>query len=170
MDHGTLETLFVHTPMILAQEGPVVDGVFLIKLISRILHILSAIILVGGLFYLKTILAPGGTGDYFAGRRQVWARWVGMTSLFLVVTGLYNFIVLNRAAREIGEALPPTYHAMFGIKFLLGLGVMFLAAILAGKTGLAEKFRKDMHRWLNVAWFASLAVIVLAAIMRSYHY
>jgi type II secretory pathway component PulL len=58
---------------------------------------------------------------------------------------------------------------LFGIKFLLGLLVMFLAALLAGKTSVAEKFRTNMGRWLNVAWFAALAIVVIAALLRTFH-
>jgi hypothetical protein len=58
---------------------------------------------------------------------------------------------------------------LFGIKFLLGLLVMFIAAILSGKTALAEKFRANMGLWLNLAWFAVVAIVVLAAMLRTLH-
>ncbi len=148
---------------------PTLDGSQLVQLASRVLHILGAIVLVGGLFYIRTVLAPTGVEACFAGRRAVWARWVGVATILLLVTGIYNFLVINNQVKADGEQLEPTYHMLFGIKFLLGLLVMFLAAMLAGKTAVAEKFRTNMGRWLNIAWFAALTIVVIAALLRSFH-
>lgn len=145
------------------------DATALFGIVSRILHILSAIILVGGLFYIRTILSPAGVDACFAGRRQVWAKWVGMATLFLLVSGLYNFVLIKNAAEVDGGELPSTYHMLFGIKFLLGLLVMFVSAVLAGKTEMAERFRGNMRKWLNIAWMAAMAIIVIAAFMRTMH-
>lgn len=159
----------MNVELLLAQAaGPTIDGTYVLYVVLRILHILSAIIIVGGLFYAKIILVPAGA-DPYAGNRQVWARWVGMASLFLLVSGLINFMNLVGLAKEQGTPLPPTYHMLFGIKFLLGLFVMFLAAILAGKTALADKFRQNMGRWLNIAWTASLAIVIIGALLRTFH-
>ncbi len=147
-----------------------------IQLVSRVLHILSAIILVGGLFYIRTILSPSATsaekitGTCFADRRAVWAKWVGITTAFLLLTGIYNLMVLiGQSKVEGGVKLPPTYHILFGAKFLLGLLVMFIAAILAGKTEAADRFRSQMKKWLNIGWLAAMAIIVIAAILRTLH-
>ncbi|MGI9430532.1 MAG: hypothetical protein ACR2NM_17865 [Bythopirellula sp.] len=153
-----------------------ITGPYVIQLVSRVLHILSAIILVGGLFYLRTVLAPAG--DFspeqrnqacFADRRAVWAKWVGLASAFLIVSGLYNLMQILGQAKADGVELPPTYHMLFGIKFLLALLVMFIASILAGKTPLADRFRGQMRKWLNIGWLAAIATIVLAAILRTLH-
>jgi uncharacterized membrane protein len=148
---------------------PTLDGSQLVQLASRVLHILGAIVLVGGLFYIRTVLSPAGVEACFAGRRAVWARWVGVATVLLLVTGIYNFLVINNQVKAAGEQLEPTYHMLLGIKFLLGLLVMFLAALLAGKTSVADKFRTNMGRWLNVAWFAALAIVVIAALLRTFH-
>lgn len=163
-----VDTLFVGSA-ILGQAQPVLDGAFAIQVLLRVLHILGAVVLVGGLFYQRSILSPVGVDACFAGRRQVWAKWVGIATLLLLVSGLYNFITILRTAKATGVPLPPTYHALFGVKFLLALLVMFLAAILAGKTAAAERFRQKMGTWLNVAWTASLTILVIAAILRNYH-
>lgn len=154
---------------VLAQAGPPHDAAFVVQVVLRVLHILPAIILVGGLFYQRTILAPSGTNACFAERRQLWARWVGIATFLLLATGLYNFMTIVNAAKAAGNPLPPTYHALFGIKFLLGLFVMFVAAILAGKTEAAERFRRNLPKWLNAAWLAALAIVVIAAVLRTYH-
>ena len=154
-----------HLPLAIEITGP-----YVIQLISRVLHILSAVILVGGLFYIRTILSPAGADACFADRRSVWAKWVGIATLFLLVTGFYNFfIIIGQSKAEGGVKLPPTYHMLFGVKFLLAMMVMFIAAILAGKTEAADRFRGQMGKWLNIAWLAAVAIIVLAAILRTLH-
>lgn len=148
---------------------PQVDATQVIRILSRVFHIMFAIIIGGGLFYLRAVLAPAGADACFAGRRAVWARWVGAATAFLIATGLYNYITYIRDAKATGAPLPQTYHMLFGAKFLLALFVFFVAAILAGRTAAAEKFRGNMAMWLNLAWTAVMAIIVIGALMRTYH-
>jgi uncharacterized membrane protein len=152
---------------LLAQVGPTIDGKYILYVVLRILHMISAMILVGGLFYTKVVLVPAGV-DPYAGNRQVWAKWVGIATLFLLVSGLMNFMNIIGLAKANGTPLPSAYHMLFGIKFLLGLFLMFLAAILSGKTALAEKFRQKMGRWLGIAWTVSLAIVIIGALLRTF--
>lgn len=152
-----------------------ITGPYVIQLLARILHLLAAIILVGGLFYIRTILSPAATsadqiGDTcYADRRAVWAKWVGISTAFLLASGIYNLIVIIGQSKAAGVKLPPTYHMLLGIKFLLALVVMFVAAILAGKTEAADRFRGNMRKWLNIGWLAAMGIIVVAAILRTLH-
>ena len=155
---------------LLAQAAePVVDSSLAIRTLSRVLHIMFAVILGGGLFYLRAVLAPAGVDACYAGRRAVWARWVGVATLFLIGSGLFNYITFVREAKALGDPLPSAYHMLFGIKFLLALFVFFMAAILAGKTSLADKLRANMVMWLNLTWTAVMAIIIIGALMRTYH-
>lgn len=154
---------------LLAAGLPTLDGPQIMQLVSRVLHILGAIILAGGLFYIRSVLSPAGVDACFADRRAAWAKWVGIATFMLLGSGIYNFLVVNNQVKAAGGQLEPTYHMLFGIKFLLALLVMFLAAILAGRTAAADKFRANMGRWLNVAWFAIMAIVVLAALLRILH-
>ena len=141
----------------------------IINIVSRALHILGAIMLGGGLFYMKAVLAPKGADACFAGRREIWAKWVGVATFLLLATGVYNFLVINNGVKADGGKLPSTYHALFGVKVLVGLGVMFLGAVLAGKTAAAEKFPANLGRWLNLAWAGVVAIVVIAAVLRTLH-
>ena len=152
----------------LLAQTPAVDGIYILYIALRVLHVLSAIVLAGGLFYSRIVLVPAGI-DLFAGKRQVWARWVGAATLFLLVSGLMNFMNIMGLAKEQGTPLLSSYHMLFGIKFLLGLFVMFVAAVLAGRTALAEKFRQSASHWLSFALVATVAIVVIGAILRTYH-
>jgi hypothetical protein len=149
--------------------GPEIDGPFMVRVVSRMIHILCAIIIGGGLFYMRSVLSPAGADACFANRRNAWARWVAAASLLLIASGLYNFWVILQDYKEAGDKLPPSYHALFGIKVLLALLVMFLASILAGKTAAADRFRANMGRWLNVAWTSVIAIVVIGALLRAHH-
>src|SRR3954469_25940000 len=88
------------------------DSMYWIMLLSRILHMIGAIILVGGLFYLRAVIAPAiplprreGQGEgsaplpvdqYLAGRRGNWMKWARMAVTFLLVTGIWNYIQMQR--------------------------------------------------------------------------
>ncbi len=154
----------------LAAGEPLMDGAMLLRIASRALHVLCAIILGGGLFYMRSVLAASGPDACFADRRQTWSRWVAAASTILLATGLLNYISYIKAAKLPGATpLPSTYHMLFGIKFLLGLAVMFIAAVVAGRSSLAERARGNILRWLRVAWTAVMAIVVIGATMRMLH-
>ena len=166
-----LETPALDGVMILAQAamGPEIDGAFIARVVSRMIHILCAIILGGGLFYLRSVLAPAGVDACYADRRSVWARWVAAASFLLIVSGLFNYMTIIQDYKATGDKLDKSYHMLLGLKMLLGLLVMFIAAILAGKTAAAERFRANMGRWLNIAWTSVIAIVVIGALLRAHH-
>ena len=63
--------------------------------------------------------------------------------------------------------MPPVYHMVFGIKFLLAFVLMFTSALLAGKTAAAEKLRGKMTFWLNVNVAIAVVVVSLAGVLRA---
>ncbi len=155
---------------LLADATPPVDVASAMRVFSRALHIMGAIILGGGMFYIRSILSYSGPEACFAGRRVVWARWVAFATFLLLFSGVFNFMVIyNQSKAPGGTPLPPTYHMLFGIKTLLGLVVMFVAALLAGRTAAAERARLNMRLWLNVGWSAVMAIVVLGAMLRMLH-
>lgn len=164
-----LDELPAQVGLLLAVGVPTIDAGYVLQIASRVLHIVSAMILVGGIFYLRTVLAPAGAEACFAGRRAVWAKWAGIATGMLLATGIYNLMHIIVQTKAAGEKLPAAYHLLFAGKFLLALLVMFLVAILAGKTPAAERFRGQMQRWLNVAWLAAILIVVIAAVLRTFH-
>jgi hypothetical protein len=155
---------------LLAQNTmPTFDGWYFVLLASRVLHVASSIILLGGIFYLLAVVAPraianGGNADaWFNGNRAAWAKWVGITTTLLLVTGLFNFVTIIQA-NEIAKS----YHMLGTMKILVALVIFFFAAILAGKTALAESFRERMKYWLTVTMLVGLLIVVIGSVMRSY--
>src|SRR3954465_4444699 len=92
-------------------QMPAVDSMYWIMLVSRILHILGAIILAGGLFYIRYVVppisAPGRrpAHQFLGGRRAAWAKWVGIATALLLFTGFWNYIQFSKTYE-----LPKFYH------------------------------------------------------------
>jgi uncharacterized membrane protein len=165
-------SLDVSSASILLADGsmPHFDRMYWLLLASRVLHILGAIVLVGGLFYLRMVVAPslpaGGAASadgWFGGRRGAWAKWVGISTLLLLVTGFFNYFEIIKI-----YDLSSSYHMILGIKILIALVVIFLASLLAGKTAAAEQLRGKMMFWLGVCLLTGILVVVLGSVLRSY--
>jgi uncharacterized membrane protein len=161
----------IRTVSILAQGTmPKFDGLYWLLLLSRVLHMLGAIVLVGGLFYLRMVVAPSAARAtnpspdvWFAGQRAAWAKWVGVAAAVLIVTGLFNYYEIY-----VGYDLAQSYHMIAGIKVLVALVFIFLVSLLAGRTAAAEQLRKRMMFWLSVSLLIGIFAVVLGSFLRSY--
>ena len=139
-------------------------------LVLRLSHFIAGFTLVGGAMYLRWVLVPaaerhgasGQLAELMAHGRKRWAMIVGISALFLIGSGLFSFV----RTIQLFELSRPWYHMIFGIKFLLSLVVFFLASVLAGRTQLAEKFRAKLSFWLSAIVWLSLAILLLATLLR----
>ncbi len=153
------------------QQMPHLDSMYWIMLLSRVLHILGAIVLVGGLFYVRMIISPvdvppgaSSVDRLFGGRRAAWAKWVGIATALLLITGIWNYLqIINQH-----ERMPPGYHAVAGIKILAAFALFLLAALLAGRTPAAEAIRQNWRRWLSVCLLLGITAVVLGSVLRSF--
>lgn len=164
MDFSSLTDL-----ALIAKAQVTFDGAYAAALLSRVVHTTCAATLFGGLIYLRFVLAPAAAeGDaesaLFAGRRKAWALCVATCTGLLLLSGIYNLVVIMVTYKN----LPALYHPLFGVKFLLAIGVMAIMAFIAGKTSLAEKLRGSLKFWLNVALVLAVSVYLLGAMLRSF--
>jgi hypothetical protein len=153
-------------PLLLAN-----GGFDLVAFVLRLLHLLSAVTLGGGILFLVLVLMPAlskldaAVADQIrAAARSRWAALIGVCTLLLLATGMYNYIVTVKTWE-----MPKVYHMLFGIKFVLALVVMFLASLLAGKTALAQKLQAKASTWGNVLVLLIVLIIGLAVAMRLSH-
>lgn len=149
---------------------PRLDGMYWIMLATRFLHLLGAIVLVGGVFYLRCVVSPSSAAtaeaadQQFGGRRAAWAKWVGIATLLLLATGLWNYMQIIKTH----ERMASSYHMVAGIKMLAGLALFALAAILAGRSPAADALRQRMRFWLNVCLLLGLVTVLLGSVLRTY--
>lgn len=156
----------------LAQQQTLhLDSMYWIMLLSRVLHLIGAIILVGGLFYVRMVVSPSDVpsaatpaDQLLGGRRATWAKWVGIATALLLITGIWNYLqVINQH-----ERLLPGYHAVAGIKILAAFVLFLLAALLAGRTPAADAIRQNWRRWLNVCLLLGMTAVILGSALRSF--
>lgn len=158
-------------PLMAVSPTPVVDGVYLVNLLSRLAHTTCAGVLLGGLVYAWCVLAPAAASAddpaeaLYRGRRGAWAACVAVASALLLVSGFYNYLVVYTFPNE---KLPSTYHMLAGMKMLLGIAVMGLAAVLSGKTGAARALQRRAGRWLTVALTLTVLTYGLGAVLRTF--
>jgi putative copper export protein len=145
-----------------------------------VLHILAAMTAVGGLIFLRVAALPAlETLD--AERRRTlhealrarWAMWIHASVLFLLATGLANFILFLEAAKnwstEWRETYYTAYQMLFGIKFLLALAIFALAEILVGRSAGTQKIRDNARVWVNLNLALAVAVVIISGTLRLTH-
>ena len=135
-------------------------------LLFRWLHIIPMAVLVGGTIFMRLALVPASNenpevAEFREAVRRRWAKWVGISVLFLLVSGLYNAVTKIMAFE-----LPPTYHMLVMVKLVLGFVVFFIAARLSGRSEKAQKFREQEMKWLNILCAIMLVLILVAGYMK----
>ncbi len=129
---------------------------------SRWFHIWFAALLLGGTVFQWFALSPA-IRDLTDQQKPLFREWINArwriavmaSSLILLVTGLYNYIVVLLPQHK-GDG---PYHMLMGVKMLLALAVFFFAAVLAGRSPKFEKMRRHSAVW-NLVLIGLLTVIV----------
>ena len=140
-----------------------------LDILSRWVHIGTAIVVLGGSVFMRFILMPAAAelpdAEHEALRERVMARWkrfvmIGI-GLFLV-SGFYNYLVVALPNHK-GDKL---YHPLIGTKILLALGVFFLASALTGRAAAFEGIRKNSKKWLLVMIALAAAVVAISGVLK----
>lgn len=139
----------------------------ILGLVSRWLHVIPVIILVGGTIFMRLSLVPaasetGASAELRESIRKRWAKIVGPCILFLLVTGLYNAVT-----KIMAYELSPVYHSLVVVKLVVGMVIFFLVSLLSGRSEKAQKFRESEMKWLNIICALMLVLVLLAGYMKS---
>ena len=138
-----------------------------VNLVSRWLHVTSAVVLLGGFFFFLLAVEPAlrgkPEGDSLAGDIRHRFKRVAHTAIgLLLTTGFYNYLgVAASKARTAGIAAE--YHGVMGMKILLGLAVIGISILLLSPVRLSTVSRS---RWLLANVAAGLAVLAAGAFLR----
>ena len=150
-------------------------------LLLRWMHIFGVVLLVGGLCFTRFALLPALADTEEDSReklqeriRRKWLPWVIIGITLLLVSGLANFLLFNSTVKSQGwgdgEWMKQTsYHAIFGVKFLLALVVFYFASGLVGRGSGTAWIRSDRARWLGVTLGLAVAIIILSGWLRNLH-
>ncbi|QEG00124.1 hypothetical protein Mal15_41930 [Stieleria maiorica] len=134
----------------------------ILDIVSRIVHVGTAITLVGGSVFTAFVLMPSAKELSDDAHAQLagsvtsrWKRFVHLGVLLFLVSGFYNYFRAMPAHQ--GDSL---YHALVGTKMLLALAVFFLAAALVGRSAKLQPIRDKKSTWIKV--LVLLAAIIVA--------
>lgn len=138
------------------------SDVSIVDVVSRIIHVGTAIVMVGGTVFMRCVLMPAASQLPEAEHDQLrlrliprWKRVVHGGIALLLLSGFYNY--MQAIPKHRGDGL---YHAVLGTKILLALGVFFLASALVGRSSAFEKLRQNKAKWLGV--ILALATVIVA--------
>lgn len=140
-----------------------------LELLLRWLHIGSAIVAIGGAFFMRFALMPAATATLDEAshdklREALRKRWfivVQVCIAILLVTGGINFVLLAMPPKV--EPMP--YHAIFGVKFLAAMGVFFIASVLVGRGQGMAAFRANRKKWLTNLLSLAAVIVLLSGIL-----
>ncbi|WP_199756807.1 hypothetical protein [Tautonia sociabilis] len=140
-----------------------------LDVLSRWVHVGTAIVILGGSVFLRFVLIPAAEGlpedEHQALRDRLLARWRRFVfagiALFLL-SGLYNYLAVS-LPRHRGDGL---YHGLMGLKILLALAVFFLASALAGRSKAFEGIRRANRNWLSVTLVLGFAIVALSGFLK----
>ncbi len=144
------------------------DTQLLIDSLSRIVHVSTAIVLVGGTAFMALVLLPSAAAlddqqheklrTLLNGR---WKRFVHVGILLFLVTGFYNYF--RQMPLHKGDGL---YHGLVGTKILLALGVFFIASALVGRSAAFEAMRAQRAKWLKVILLLSAIIVAMSGFVK----
>ena len=134
----------------------------IIDIISRIVHVGTAITLVGGSVFTAFVLMPSAKQLSADAHNQLaasvtarWKRFVHPGILLFLLSGFYNYF--RAMPLHKGDIL---YHALVGTKMILALGVFFIAAALVGRSEKLAPIREEKSKWIKI--LVLLAAIIVA--------
>lgn len=140
------------------------DPEFVIAVISRWLHVGTAIVLVGGTTCIRFVVAPSVSSDsteILQAIRNRWKKFVHAGIALFLITGGYNYY--RAMPVHSGDGL---YHALIGTKILLALGSFFLASVLVGRSAGTQKFRDQSGMWTLVLLAVSALIVAISGVAK----
>lgn len=145
------------------------DDLFFLNVISRWIHVGTAIVLVGGTVFMRFLLMPAAAelpeGEHEALRARIlgrWKRFVHAGILLFLLSGFYNYIVVTLPAHR-GDRL---YHPLIGVKILLAFAIFFLASALVGRSRAFDGLRKNSKTWLGVIVLLATIIVGISGYLK----
>jgi uncharacterized membrane protein len=149
------------------------DSLFPLLLLLRYMHILGAIMLMGGTIFMRFALAPtvatlgdSTKADIHEQVRSRWSKFVMLAAGLILVSGIANLVLAARYEYESVFGMEKGYHMVVGIKFLLALPIFFIASLLAGRTAAAKKMQANAPLWMNVNLTLALVMVLIGGMLK----
>ena len=140
----------------------------ILDVISRFVHIATAITLVGGSVFTWLVLMPAVKAISDEAHQTLaaavvarWKRIVHVGILLFLVSGFYNFF--RALDSHQGDSL---YNALLGTKILLAFVVFFIASALVGRSPKLEPMRQAKAKWLAVMILLATVIVGISGYVK----
>ncbi len=141
---------------------------FWLDVVSRITHIATAIVLIGGSSFVGFILLPASNSLSDQARQELttavvsrWKRFVHAGILLFLLSGFYNFYQAFEMHR--GDGL---YHALVGTKILLAFAIFFIVSALVGKSPRFEFMRQARRKWISIMLITAAVIVCISGFVK----
>lgn len=135
-----------------------------LDVVSRIVHVSTAIALVGGSVFTLCVLMPAAKAisdeaheTLAEGITSRWKRFVHGGILLFLVSGFYNY--MQAIPDHKGDGL---YHGLLGTKMICAFAIFFIASALVGNSAAFESMRKARKKWLSVLVALALVIVCIS--------
>lgn len=140
------------------------DSDLILPVLSRWVHVGTAIILVGGTAFFRFVVVPSlgdDSTDLVRRIRDRWKKFVHAGIGLFILSGAYNYALM--IPRHKGDKL---YHPLLGIKMLLALVVFFLASALVGNKAGTQKFRDQSKKWTGIMLLIAAIIVGISGFVK----
>lgn len=134
------------------------------KALIQWIHILSAVVAVGGTIFMRFVLVPVlGPADADLRKRIIgkFRPLLYAAILLLLATGIYNAVGAFHL-----RAHDAAYQAVLGMKMLLALVLFAVAAHLVIPTAQPNFFQRNPKLWLTVNAVIGIVILAMSAWLR----
>ena len=137
--------------------------------VSRVVHVGTAITLVGGSVFMAFALMPAAAAklsdeEHDRLREGVLGRWkkfVGPGIGLFLISGFYNYMRMIPLHK--GDGL---YHGLVGTKIILAFAIFFIASALVGKSKGLEGMRQNRAKWLKVLILLAATIVCISGFVK----
>lgn len=140
----------------------------IVDVVSRIVHVGTAITLVGGAVFTLLVLMPSAKQLSEQSHDQLaaavngrWKRFVHIGIVLFLASGFYNY--WRATALHHGDGL---YHALLGTKMLLALVVFFIASALVGRSAKLQAMRNKKATWLGILVLLAATIVGISGFVK----
>ncbi|MBI1917010.1 MAG: hypothetical protein HYS12_20060 [Planctomycetes bacterium] len=145
------------------------DGELALNTFSRWLHVGTAIVLLGGVVFLRFVVLPAAerltseASEVLCDHvRATWKLFVHAGVALLLVSGLYNYLAVLAPLHK-GDGL---YHSLMGTKILVALAVFFLVEALVGRAAAFEGLRQKSKMWLGIVILLGALIVAISGFLK----
>ncbi|MBI1345165.1 DUF2269 family protein [bacterium] len=139
------------------------------ELLSRWVHVGTAIVLLGGSVYTRFVLLPAARqlpDEAHQKLRELtvarWKKFVHGGILLLLLTGFYNYLAVAKPE----AAFKKQYHMLMGIKILIALLLFVVASAMVGRSKAFDRMRQNPKRALGLIVLLGAVIVCISGYLR----